>query len=159
SAFAWGPLGDPGYLLEFVYGPTRFRRLALARLDAGWRWVGVLHESLVRDDAYEANLLGGVRIRVHSDGSRSGLPIAEKFARDVEVLRRALADEPDNARYAFYFAQSLRDAGRLPEAIAAYEGRVAMGGWTDEVYYSRLQIALLKERCRAPYADVLSAWV
>lgn len=157
--FAWGDLREPGYLLELVYGATRYRRMALPRLDAGWRWRGVLHEALVRDETTDAHFLDGVRIRVHSDGSRSSQPLAEKFARDVEVLQRALADEPDNPRYAFYLAQSLRDAGRLPEAIVAYEKRASMGGWIDEVYYSRLQAALLKERNGAAYAEVLAAWV
>src|SRR5262249_10843126 len=76
--FACGPLGDPGYLLEFVYGPTRYRRFALVRLDAGWRWHGVLHESLLREGETDGNFLDGVRIRVHSDGSRSSQPHAEK---------------------------------------------------------------------------------
>ena len=159
AGFGWGPLGEPGYLLEFVYGPTRYRRLALPRLDAGWRWRGVLHEALVRDEITDAAFLDGVRIRVHSDGSRSSQPLAEKFGRDAEVLRRALEGEPDNTRYAFYLAQSLRDAGRPAEAITAYERRVAMGGWLDEVYYARLQVALLKERTGAAYAEVLSAWI
>src|SRR5215475_2536808 len=43
AGFTWGALDAPGYLVEFVYGKTRFRRTALARLDAGWRWEGVLH--------------------------------------------------------------------------------------------------------------------
>src|SRR5215468_4337198 len=40
AGFTWGALDAPGYLVEFVYGKTRFRRTALARLDAGWRWEG-----------------------------------------------------------------------------------------------------------------------
>jgi glycosyltransferase involved in cell wall biosynthesis len=157
--FSWGALVEPGYLLEFVYGSTRYRRLALARLDAGWRWQGVLHESLVRDGVTDAAFIDGARIRVFSDGSRSRLAPAEKYARDAEVLRRALLDEPDNSRYAFYLAQSLRDAGRTAEAIAAYERRAAMGGWIDEVYYSRLQVGLLKRASGASYADALAALV
>jgi tetratricopeptide (TPR) repeat protein len=156
--FAWGALGEPGYLLEFAYGVFRYPRLALARLDAGWRWQGVLHETLVAPGANATKVIAGAQIRVHSDGVRSRLPLAEKFARDVEVLQRALQDEPDNARYAFYLAQSLRDAGRFDEAIAAYERRAAMGGWHEEVYYSRLQAAVLKERADKPYGDVLAAY-
>lgn len=159
AGFAWGALGEPGYMLEFVYGPTRYRRTALPRLDAGWRWEGVLHEALVQPQPAAVPVLAGLRIRVHSDGVRSRLPPAEKFARDAEVLRRALDAEPDNTRYAFYLAQSLRDAGRWHEAIAAYEKRITMGGWPEEVYYSRLQTALLKERTGGAYADVVVAYL
>jgi glycosyltransferase involved in cell wall biosynthesis len=159
AGFSWGSLGEPGYLLEFVYGPTRYRRMALPKLDAGWFWEGVLHESLVRPQHADLRAVAGLRIRVHSDGSRSRQPPAEKYARDAEVLRRALDAEPGNTRYAFYLAQSLRDAGQLPEAMAAYEKRSAMGGWGEEIYYSRWQAAVLRERTGGRYADVVVAYL
>ncbi len=159
TGFSWGVLGDPGYLIEFVFGPTRFRRMALPKLDAGWFWEGVLHESLVRPVHGHMSALTGLRIRVHSDGSRSRQPPVEKYTRDAEVLRRALDAEPGNTRYAFYLAQSLRDAGQLPEAKAAYKKRSEMGGWTEEVYYSRWQAAMLSERTGGSYADVVVAYL
>ena len=157
--FEWPMLDAPGYLLELIYGNTRYRRVALPRLDLDWCWRGVLHEALVSSRAAEARYLPGLRIHVHSDGARSQRPQAEKFAADAEVLRKALVDEPDNARYAFYLAQSLRDAGRIDEAIAAYRQRVVMGGWSEEVYQSMLQIALLGERSGHPEAEVLTAYL
>ena len=65
----------------------------------------------------------------------------------------------DLARYAFYLAQSLRDAGRLDEAIVAYERRIAMGGWDEEVYCAKLQVAYLKERLGVAYADTVAAYL
>ena len=156
--FSWGELDAPGYGLECVFGAGAFPRLALPRLDAGWRWEGVLHESLVRPGVTDLDLLSGVRIQVHSDGARSRLPLVEKFSRDAEVLRKALDAEPGNARYAFYLAQSLRDAGRLAEAIAAYTARVAMGGWDEEIYFSKLQIGVLKERLNADPPEIETAY-
>lgn len=157
--FRWGALDAPGYLLELIYGELRYRRVALPRLNADWTWRGVLHEALVSPYAAQAQYLPGLRIRVFTDGARSQQSQVEKFSRDAEVLRRALIDEPGNARYAFYLAQSLRDAGRPEEALAAYERRVTMGGWAEEVYFSRLQIAVLKERRAAPYAEIVAAYL
>jgi tetratricopeptide (TPR) repeat protein len=157
--FAWGALGAPGYLLELVYGITRYRRVAVPRLDAEWRWQGVLHEALVSPRAAQAQFLPGLRIRVHSDGARSQQSATEKFSHDAQVLRDALKNEPDNARYAFYLAQSLRDAGQLAESISAYEKRVTMGGWAEEVYFSKLQVAVLRERTGARYADIVAAYL
>src|SRR4051794_15933631 len=117
--FAWGELDAPGYLLELCYNDLRYRRVALPRLDAGWNWRGVLHEALVSAHAVDAQFLHGLRIRVFSDGARSQQSQQQKFLHDAEVLRRALRDEPDNARYAFYLAQSLRDAGMIRESIEA----------------------------------------
>ena len=157
--FAWPALTAPGYLLEIEYNELRYRRLALPRLDAGWEWQGVLHEALVSPHLAQAQFLPGLRIRIHNDGARSRQPQQEKFSRDARVLREALEKEPDNARYRFYLAQSLRDAGDLRGAIAEYEKRVAMGGWTEEVYFSRFQIAVLKERSGARYAEVVAAYL
>jgi glycosyltransferase involved in cell wall biosynthesis len=159
AGFAWGALGAPGYLLELVYGVTRYRRVALPRLDAEWEWKGVLHEALVSPQAMQQEFLPGLRIVVFSDGARSQQSVQEKFTRDAQVLRDALKVEPNNTRYAFYLAQSLRDAGQLPESIVAYEKRVAMGGWAEEVYFSKLQIAVLKERVGAAYADIVAAYL
>ena len=159
KGFAYPKLTAPGYLLELVYGDTRYRRVALPRLGLDWVWRGVLHEALNSVHAAQAQHLPGLRIRVHGDGARSQLAQREKFTRDAEVLRKALEDEPDNARYAFYLAQSLRDAGDLPESIAAYAARVAMGGWAEEVYFSQLQIAVLKERIGAAPAEIAFAYL
>ena len=42
------------------------------------------------------------------------------------VLEAALAREPGNTRYAFYMAQSLKDAGELSRALAAFRARATM---------------------------------
>ncbi|MEP7043306.1 MAG: glycosyltransferase [Dokdonella sp.] len=159
AGFAWPALDAPGYLLELVYGDTRYRRVAVPRLDGRWEWLGVLHEALNSPDAAAARFLPGLRIRVFSDGARSQQSLRDKFSRDADVLRRALADEPGNARYAFYLAQSLRDAGQSAEALDAYRTRAAMGGWAEEVYFSKLQIAVLKERLGNAPAEVIYAYL
>lgn len=159
AGFLWPPLSAPGYLLEIVYNELRYRRTALPRLDAGWQWQGVLHEALTSPQLAQARFLSGLRIRVHNDGARSRQSQQEKFAHDAHVLRVALEAEPDNARYRFYLAQSLRDAGDLRGAIAEYATRAAMGGWSEEVYFSRFQVAVLKERSGAAYADVVAAYL
>ena len=158
--FAWpAATTAPGYLLELIFHDMRYRRIAAVKLDEQWEWKGVLHEVLVAPRLAEAVYLPGLRIRVFTDGARSQLSQQEKFSKDAELLRAALAKEPDNARYAFYLAQSLRDALRPQEAIAAYEHRVAMGGWFEEVYYSKLQLGRLKEQIGAPYAVVVAAYL
>ncbi|MDE1886230.1 MAG: glycosyltransferase [Xanthomonadaceae bacterium] len=161
SGFAWPRLDATGYSLEITdTGDVRYWRVALPRLRCGWEWRGVLHEALCSSAPAQPAKLPGLRIlRIHNDGARSRQSPTEKFRRDADVLRRALETEPDNARYRFYLAQSLRDAGDLRGAIAEYEKRAAMGGWTEEVYFSRFQVAVLKERSGVPYAEVVAAYL
>ena len=157
--FSWPQLTSPGYLIEIIFAELRYRRVALAKLDDSWKWEGVLHEVLTSPQLASAQPLDGIRIRVNTDGARSQQTQEEKFSKDAEVLRRALEKEPNHARYAFYLAQSLRDARRIQESIAAYERRVTMGGWPEEVYFSKLQIGKLKELIGAPYAEVTAAYL
>lgn len=154
-------LDAPGYYLrqrldgaEFEYQSAK-----LLRHDAGWRWQGVLHEFPAADPSPPLARLDGLRVRSFPDGARSRRPVRDKYLDDARVLEAALAQEPDNARYAFYLAQSLRDAGETAAAIAAYERRAAIGSWIEEVWYSRFQVAVLRERSEAPPGEVIDAYL
>ena len=83
-------------------------------------------------------LIAPTRTLIVGGGGRSQVPESEKYARDANTLEQALLQEPGNARYAFYLAQSYRDAGQLEKALAAYERRATMGGFEQEVYISLL---------------------
>lgn len=159
AGFAYPELQAPGYVLKILHGRVVYWRDALPRLDQDWKWQGVLHETLHCSVLGGVRKLEGLRIRYNGDGARSQMDKSEKFARDAEILRAALQKEPDNARYAFYLAQSLRDCGQLSAAIDAYQRRVEMGGWVEEVYFSKYMIARLKERSGAPYIDVVDAYL
>jgi FkbM family methyltransferase len=129
-------LAAPGYRLlqrpqsGFTYWNTR-----LVRRTAGARYHGVTHEYL--DVPGGVKELSGVWYKDHASGSNR----VDKFERDIKLLLEALEQEPDNARYWFYLAQSYRDAGRTAEAAQAYAKRAEMGGWDEEAWNSRLQEA------------------
>ncbi|MFC4822444.1 tetratricopeptide repeat-containing glycosyltransferase [Dokdonella ginsengisoli] len=154
-------LDAPGYYLgqrldgvEFEYQSAK-----LLRHDAGWRWQGVLHEYPAAEPTPALARLPGLRVRSFPDGARSRRPLRDKYLDDARVLEAALAAEPDNARYAFYLAQSLRDAGENAAALAGYERRAAMGGWEEEVWYSKFQIAVLLERLERPPGEIVDAYL
>jgi glycosyltransferase involved in cell wall biosynthesis len=151
-------LEAPGYVLEIVDEVTCYLRDALIRLDVDWRWRGVLHEALTCSDIDHVQKLRGLHIRRIGGGARSQGEARAKYVRDSAILRDALAAEPDNARYAFYLAQSLRDAGQIEGAIAAYRHRVAMGGFAEEVYFAKYMIARLLESRQAPFGEVVAAY-
>ena len=123
-----------------------------------WRFVGVLHEVIRCDTPHSTAKLDGLVCKGFFDSARNADPKA-KYASDARVLEAALEQEPDNARYVFYLAQSHRDAGNLEAAIAAYRRRVEMGGWAEEVWYSLFQIAVLTERLGGPFAPALEAYL
>lgn len=63
---------------------------------------------------------------------------ADKYSRDIRLLREALEDDPQNVRYWFYLANSYKNAGNLRDAIDAYKKRIALQGWNEEVFMSHI---------------------
>ena len=132
-------------------------RPSVVKASIPWKWQGVLHECLTGPWRTKDRLRTAI-IDYKFDGARNA-DQQTKFERDAEVLERALADDPTNARYRFYLAQSYRDAGDVARAEAAYIKRADMGGWVEEVYVSWLRIAALRIAMGKPRADVIDAYL
>jgi tetratricopeptide (TPR) repeat protein len=153
ASFAWPALTADVYECTGHYDAMRYARVAMIATRLPWRWHGVIHEYLDCAVARRTESLTAPTILVRHDGARARS--ADTYARDIEVLERGLLDEPNNARYVFYLAQSYRDCGRLSESRAIYERRATMGGWDEEVWYSLFQVAVLTERL-GEYAEKVS---
>ncbi|MEW9583180.1 glycosyltransferase [Paraburkholderia sp. DGU8] len=155
--FAWPELHIGGYQLRCKLGDWSYNRNSLVATDQLWRWEGVLHEYLTLDSPHTWGVLPGASIVVARDGARAR--DANTYLRDIEVLERAVRDEPHNARYRFYLAQSYRDAGRSEESLRVYREREAMGGWEEERWFSLYQIAVLLEAAGASRKDIIEAYL
>ena len=71
-----------------------------------------------------------------------------KMRRLLEKAFYSPEDEDLKDRYAFYTAQSYRDADMYEKAIEWYAIRANLGGWSEEVYHSLLQISFIKNRIK-----------
>lgn len=157
SDFAWpDQLGDACQFHVRFNETCEFVRNAFVRADSGFYWAGVLHEYLTRDTPTTWQTLP-LLLKSSLDGGRSQDP--KTYLKDVEILRRALETEPNNTRNVFYLAQSFREAGLLQEALDTYHRRVALEEWDEEVWYAKLQIAMLNERLNADAAIVHLAYL
>jgi glycosyltransferase involved in cell wall biosynthesis len=157
--FARPALTADAYDVEILYGELIYRRVAMVSTALPWRWEGVLHEYLEAGSPFSRAPLPGVTMRIVGGGGRSQVEEHQKFERDARVLEAALARDPSNARYAFYLAQSWRDAGQAERALAAYERRAAMGGFEEEVFHSLLQAARLARRLQHAPAEVIERYL
>jgi tetratricopeptide (TPR) repeat protein len=111
----------------------------IVRGDLPWKWVGVTHEYLDCSENYTSAVLENIRYVSCDGGHRS--QGTRKFFENIKLLEEGLKKEPNNERYAFYLAESYRDAGEKGKAIEWYQNRVSRGGWAEEVFWSLLQIA------------------
>ena len=120
-----------------------YQKPQLVRGDLPWKWVGVTHEYLDCEQPYSSAILKEVRY-VSGDGGASTYD-PNKFLKNVKLLQEGLKKEPNNSRYTFYLAESYRDAGEKGKALEWFQKRVKMGGWDEEVFWSKFQIALMMQ--------------
>lgn len=152
---------DPDcYQILYKLNALQYHRAQLVRSDQNWVYKGVLHEYLHLED--KENTIQGIVPNSYVIADISPLKRAssleEKYSNDAKILEEALVKEPDNSRYQFYLAQSYRDSEQSEKAIEAYQKRIEMGGWEEEVYYSMYMVAKLKEKLEYPEDEIISLY-
>lgn len=129
-------LTAPAYEVLQRQGTLAYYNTRLVHIDSGARYHGVTHEYVAVEGGQRMpeNLLSFLD---HATGSNR----PDKVARDTQLLTKAVDDNPDDVRSWFYLAQTYKDAGRFLLAIDAFNKRIALGGWAEEQWYARLQLA------------------
>ena len=138
------------YYIEHRYDGSHYGLACLMKASLPWQYKGVVHEYLTAPVPHQIVDLHGPWVEVFHDGARARRGDAITYAEDAKLLRAALERDPGDSRSAFYLAQSLKDAGQLTEAYAAYKARSMMPGWGEETWYAKLEMARLAERTGAP---------
>lgn len=110
----------------------RYYNSRIFRSDLPFKCVGVTHEYWTCDISNIEGKLETVNIDDRGDGGCK----ADKFTRDIELLKKGLEDEPNNHRYYFYLANSYADIGDVDNAIKWYKKRIDAGNWYEEVFIS-----------------------
>ena len=145
--------GLPGELIErpwVDFAHNRSEAVALARMRAGsyceMPYCGAMMVSsmstrvVTRPVARNSfPMRGSYRTATMLDRSRG----PQSCLRDAQTLEKAIRDEPNNARYAFYLAETYLLLGDFDSALSHYRRRVGMGGHNDEVWFSLYRIAQL----------------
>ena len=153
------------YSLCIGRGDFTWWRNQIFKLSVDWKYMGILHEyattdSKPREELNAGKILGEYKVIARTEGNRNvGISPIDKYKRDAELLEKAIVDEPQNDRYQFYLAQSYFDSQQFEKSLAAYEKRVEMGGWHEEIYYSKLRCGILKGLMERPLAEVAGCFV
>ena len=142
---SWDPaqlqdLAADSYMLRHLEDPEYWIK-RLVRGDRNWRYVGAAHEYITTDLPELAENLSAIVVHHHPNGE-----ITSGSKRDLRLLLDELAREPDNPRTVFYLAQTLRDLGRLDEAMGLYRRRSTMSDSPEEVFYALYQVGVLANR-------------
>ena len=147
------------YKLKFGHGFTYYRPL-LVTAHKKTKFVGVLHEYLALEEGppSESTIEGDYYVDSGKTGSRSR--DKDKYLKDALILKDAYKKEIETGggllnRYAFYCAQSFKDANKPDDAIEWYT-LVAdkLNTWVQERYYSCIMLGF-QYRAKGNFAKAL----
>ena len=151
------------YSLKFGPGFSYARPLLITNRKK-WRFKGVLHEFLENMEPINGSktLQGNYHLISGRSGNRNKNP--NKYIDDAIILKNAFQKEINNdyalaCRYAFYCAQSYKDAGQKyeNEAIEWYKKCLTLNMWSQEQYHSCLCIGNIYMG-QKDYINALKYW-
>ena len=138
---------------HFFQGSRAFyyKNVRIVKNNIGASYWGVTHEYVQLPDGSNTITLPISQIFINDvgDGGSKG----DKFERDVRLLKQGLVDVPNNERYTFYLANTLKDNRKYEEAIEYYKKRTELGGWFEEVWFSYYSIG----NCYKEMGDMVNA--
>ena len=145
---------DKDYYI-FNFGTSiNYSRILLVNNRIKWKFTGVLHEFIELDDDKNTTSVGYIKevlekpsyyVKSGRSGERNN--DLDKYLKDAKILKKAYKNEKKNIflknRYAFYCANSYRDAGYTKNAISWYIKflKIADEKHNQEKYISCLFIA------------------
>lgn len=127
-------LTNDGYNLIQKNNAIEYGNKRLLKLSRNWKCVGVTHEYWCGANCDD---LATLYINDIGDGGCK----TDKFIRDEQLLTQGLIDEPKNARYMFYLAQTLQNLKKYDEAILMYKRRIDAKDWYEEEWYSMYMLS------------------
>jgi len=130
--------------------------------------LGVLHEYLSGPEGVtlEEDFLEGVEMHASVSGHNRDIKGKDKYYNDALIFEKAILTTPKEElpidlerRYVFYMAQSYRDAGMHERSVEAYQRRVDLGGWQEEIYISKYWIARQIQSLQKPDEEIIDAYL
>lgn len=144
-----------GYYIWTRNNLFEYQRIQLVSDKRDWCYKSILHEHIEaldqKDNPVKIGYINGIVNYPSPDGFRSS--DKNKFKKDALTLEQGLLDEPDNARYRFYLAQSYRDSFDYDKAIENYQIRSKMEGFVEETFYAKYELGLCKLRLGKPFEE------
>jgi len=138
-----------GYVVKIQRGEFVWYRAQLFNIGkTKWWYEEPLHEyAICRQPMNIQKLEGDYAWDVRTEGCRSRQfeNDIEKYKNDYEILKKYLAEDPNQPRKQFYAAQSAFDARMFDVAEQEYIKRAELESWAEEVYFSWLRVGM----CRA----------
>jgi len=150
-----------GYVVKIQRGEFVWYRAQLFNIGrTKWWYEEPLHEyAICRQPMNIQKLEGDYAWDVRTEGCRSrqfGNDI-EKYKNDYEILKKYLAEDPNQPRKQFYAAQSAFDSRMYDIAEQEYIKRAELESWSEEVYFSWLRVGMCRAILEKPIEMITDA--
>ena len=122
-----------GVTLKQSAGSLIYSNVRVLRCSEPWICKGATHEAWTCPQNKHTTLLENPVLIDHGDGGCK----ADKYPRDVRLLKEDLEEMPNDTRTHFYLGQTYLCMRDWPNAIATLKRRIELGGWDEEVYIAR----------------------
>ena len=132
------------YMLKFGDSSFSYERKCLVKSSLPWKYVGVLHEYIMCEtNSSQGKIEGNYHIVSGRTSSRN--KNKNKYIDDAKILENGfnesvISNDGLCDRYAYYCANSYKDAGKVSDAIHWYLKTLTLNGWFDEKYNSCLNL-------------------
>ena len=146
-----------GVSLKQSAGSLIYSNMRILRCSEPWICKGATHEAWTCPPGKHTVYHERPILIDHGDGGCK----ADKYPRDIRLLKEDLAEMPNDARTHFYLGQTYLCMRDWPNAIATLKRRIEIGGWDEEVYIARLYLGEAYENSGDTAAAVytyMEAW-
>ena len=130
---------DAYYLLQ-GNSKIQYQNLRIIKNTGKFSYWGVTHEYI--KTPYNTTIYRIPKKLMFINDIGDGGAKADKFIRDIKLLKEGLEKHQNNDRYTFYLANSYKDSHQYEDAINTYKKRIELKGWIQEVWYSYYCIGL-----------------
>ena len=151
------------YLLKYGGINLCYPRAQIFNNKLKWIYKGVLHEfakCINKEKPSSLNINGDYYIDSRRLGDRNKDP--QKYLKDASILVNAIKTGKDpelKDRYTFYAGQSYRDCNNLEKCIKYYTKRTTLGGWSEEIYVSYMEIGIAMIKLNYSKKDIIDCFM
>ena len=130
------PESIAGISLKQANGDLIYSNVRILRCSEPWICKGGTHEAWTCPDGKRVTLFDAPVLTDHGDGGCK----SDKYPRDIRLLLEDIVENPADARSYFYLGQTYIGMHEWHKAIDMLKKRIAIGGWDEETYYTRVYL-------------------
>lgn len=120
------------------------------------KYIGVTHEYLCVPPSFTKKIINRESLFIHDVGD--GGSKENKYKRDITLLKKSLQENNYNSRNLFYLANSLYDDNQYLEAIQYYHKRIALKGWSEELWFCNYRLGHIYNSFKKP-KEAIHYWL